>query len=515
MARQGSVVAGMTLLSRISGLVRDMALAYLFGASQIADMFFVALRIPNFFRRLFAEGAFNQAFVPVMVRYRDQGHAALLAFLAPLSGIFALAVSSFVVVGVVFAEPLAFLFAPGFAGENGRLEQTGDLVRITFPYLAFISLTAYAGAVLNAHDRFAVPAVTPVLLNLCLIGAALVALGGFVELADVEVLAWGVLVAGVVQLLFQGPSMARLKLLPRPAVDTHHPGVRQVGRLLVPAVLAGSVGQINALVNTILASTLMAGSISWLYYADRLLELPVGLVAIALGTVMLPHLSRMAADGSAQQFRATLSWGVSLGLGLGLPAGVALFVLSEGLIATLFESISGGAMTDFDLRMAAYALEMFALALPAFVLVRVLSPAFYAHENTQAPFRYAAVAVAVNLVASLATFSWFGHVGLAWATALSAWANVLLLLRGLRLHGLYAPDRQLGLRLLKLVPGVLVLGAGLTLTAGRWDWLAMAPLERAGWMAVVTFLGIAGYAVVLALTGVRLQDLKHSSAVAD
>ncbi len=511
MTRQGGVVAGMTLLSRISGLVRDIVLSYLFGASQFADMFFVAFRIPNFFRRLFAEGAFNQAFVPVLVRHREQGRAQLLAFIAPLSGIFASCLALAVLLGVVFAPELTYVFAPGFAERPEVFEQTAELVRITFPYLGFISLVAYAGALLNAHNRFAVPAVTPVLLNLSLIGAALIALSGQTALPAVNILAWGVLVAGLVQLLFQLPVLKGLDLIVKPTLEHRHEGVRQVGRLLVPAVLSASVGQINALVNTILASTLITGSISWLYYADRLLELPVGLVAVALGTVMLPHLSRMAAAGEPERFERTVDWGVNLGLLLGLPAAVALYLLAEPLIAVIFMSFADGAMTLYDVRMAGLALEMFAIALPGFVLVKVLAPAFFAHENTQAPFRYASVAVAANLIGSLATYRWFGHVGLAWATALSAWTHVVLLMVGLRRHNLYHAGRGLWPLLWRTMLASAALGVTLWLVAERVDFLAMQGFIRLVWALVLVAAGIGLYALVLVLTGVRPRQLLHHS----
>ncbi|XOV82198.1 MAG: murein biosynthesis integral membrane protein MurJ [bacterium] len=511
MTRQGGVVAAMTLLSRISGLLRDIVLSYLFGASQLADMFFVALRIPNFFRRLFAEGAFNQAFVPVLIRYKNMGVDDLLGFIAPLSGLFATALLLFVCAGVLLAPQLALLFAPGFADEPGLLQQTGDLVRITFPYLGFISLTAYAGALLNAHNRFALPAFTPVLLNLTLIGAAVVALRGWSQLPATEILAWGVLIAGILQLLFQLPSLAHLKVLPKPNYAHKHPGVRQVGKLLLPAILAASVGQINALVNTILASTLITGSISWLYYADRLLELPIGLVAVALGTVMLPHLSRLAASADDTHFSATLDWGVNLGLMLSLPAAVALYVLAGPLLATLFMSFDNGAMTDHDIRMAGLALQMFAVAMPGFVLVKVLSPAFFAHENTQSPFRYASIAVAVNLVVSLSTFSWFGHVGLAWATAISAWSHVLLLYVGLSRRGLYQATVKLWPMFYKTLLGTGLLAGLLIYINAQFQWLSMPGGLRIAWVAGISAAGLLLYAGLLWLLGVRSEHLRHMS----
>ena len=515
LARQGGVVASMTMLSRISGLVRDIFLSYLLGASQFADMFFVAFRVPNFFRRLFAEGAFNQAFVPVLMRYKERGHAEMVGFLGPLSGVFATGLLIVTVIGMTFSKELAYVFAPGFSDMPGMLEQTGELIFITFPYLAFISLTAYAGAILNAHNRFAVPAVTPVLLNFSLIGAALVAMGGWFSNSIVEILAWGVLVAGVVQLGFQIPSLVALGFLTRPTLNAKHEGVRRVGKLLVPAVLAGSVGQINALVNTILASMLMTGSVSWLYYADRLLELPIGLVAIALGTVLLPHLSRMAAAGEEKAFRDTLSWGIGLGLLLGLPAAVALFMLADGLVATVFMSVAGGAMTTTDARMAALALQMFAVALPGFVLVRILAPAFYAFEDTQRPLKYATYSVVANLVVSLATFSWFGHVGLAWATAIAAWVNVIGLYMGLASIGRYRIDKSMLKIPAKAMFASASLAALIYVACADIAWLQMAELQRVLWMAGVCLIGFAFYVGVLYVTGWRFRELNHYSSERD
>ncbi|MCZ6709052.1 MAG: murein biosynthesis integral membrane protein MurJ, partial [Gammaproteobacteria bacterium] len=276
---QGGVVSGMTLLSRISGLIRDMVLSYFLGAQNIADAFFVAFRIPNFFRRLFAEGAFNQAFVPVLARYRGAGIDDLKIFVRIIEGNLILALTPVVAIGMLFAPVLVFVFAPGFSADGVRFSLASDMLRVTFPYLGFISLTALAGAVLNSHHRYAIPAFTPVLLNLSLIGAVLFATDLFAT--PVYALAWGVLVAGVVQLAFQAPALQRLGLLVAPRVSVAHPGARQVGRLLLPAVFAASFSQINALIDTILASTLITGSISWLYYSDRLLELPIGLVAVA------------------------------------------------------------------------------------------------------------------------------------------------------------------------------------------------------------------------------------------
>ena len=518
--RRVGAVAGMTLLSRVSGLIRDVMLAYLFGASAAADLFFVAFRIPNFFRRLFAEGAFNQAFVPVLVEYKVKGHTELRLFLAQLSGVFALTLLLVVVAGVALAGPLAAVFAPGFIDQPQRFAQLTELVRITFPYLGLISLTAYAGAILNAHGRFALPAFTPVMLNLCLTIAALLALTDSLAAEPIVILAWGVLVAGIVQWLMQLPSLGRMDLLPRPQLGrklgAEHAGVRQVGRLLLPAIFSASVGQINALVNTIIASTLATGSIAWLYYADRLLELPVGLIAVALGTVMLPHLSRLVTAADQDGFLRTINWGFGLGLMLGLPAAIALYLLAEPLLAFLYMTFAGSAMTGHDVVMAGQALQMFAIALPGFVLVKVLAPAFFAHQDTQTPFRYAAAAVVVNLIGSLATFQTLGHVGLALATALSAWTHAGLLYFGLHRRGWIKFDTKVIFVLLRTLIACAGLIAGLTLSqAGSGlsteQWLAMPGDTRALQVLLTCAVGMTGYIAVLLVLGVRPRHFLAAS----
>ena len=508
-SRQGFVVSFMTFISRVSGLVRDIAFSYVFGASNLADVFFVAFRIPNFFRRLFAEGAFNQAFIPVLVEFKAKGKEELRSFLSSVLGLFGCMLFVFVLIGVLGAEQLVSLFAPGFVSDLEKLRLTTELTRIMFPYIGFISLTAYASGVLNAHDEFAVPAITPVLLNVCLIAASLFwVVGFFRDLQAVIVLAWAVVAAGVFQLAFQGPQLNSLSLLVKPNLNYRQSGIREVGVLIVPAVLAASVGQINALVNTMIASSLVTGSISWLYYADRLLELPVGMVAIALSTVMLPHLSRLSLCEDRDGFNRLMNWGVLVGLGLGLPAGIGLYFFSTPLIATLFMSFEGGAMTTHDVMMASAALEMFAVALPGFVLVRVLSAGFFAKKNTRQPFRYAAAAVAVNLIGSLLTYRWLGHVGLALATALSAWTNVFLLYFGMRRHEI-SKMRIFSRSLLKIYFLSVVLAVVLWVcNPGADFWLDMGALERSIGL-IGTVLGVIGlYGVSLFFLGFRLLDVR-------
>ena len=505
-AAQGTVVASMTFISRITGFARDVVLSHFFGATPVADAFFVAFRIPNFFRRLFAEGAFNQAFVPVLVRYKESGGEPLRRFVAVMAGNLALSVCVLVLLGVVFAPLFTAVFAPGFIGSE-RYQLTSDLLQITFPYLLFVSLVAFSGAILNAHHRYAVPAITPVFLNLCLLVAA--SLGWLYAEEPVFVLAWGVFAAGLVQWLFQIPSLKRVGMLVAPRPSFRHEGARQVGRLLVPAVFAASVSQINALIDTILASMLVTGSVSWLYYSDRLLELPIGLVAVALGTVLLPNLSRLDARGQPEAFSATLDWGMSLGLMLGLPAGVALYVLADPLIGTIFFH---GALGAYDVVMSSLALQAFAVGVLPMLLVKILAPAYFAREDTRTPFRIGVVAVAVNIVVNLSVFSWFGHVGLALATSISACVNAYLLLRGLMKSGSYQPGHRCITTLLQAGAAAGVMAATLIAFVPDLQWW----LEVDLWTRIFALTGVVAgggglYLAALFAVGVRPRHLMHAA----
>ncbi|MDE0348525.1 MAG: murein biosynthesis integral membrane protein MurJ [Gammaproteobacteria bacterium] len=502
---QGSVVASMTALSRVSGFARDIVLSHFFGAAGIADAFFVAFRVPNFFRRLFAEGAFAQAFVPVLAEYRGADRRALDRFVGAVTGNLLLVLTLVSVAGVLGAAGLAVLFAPGFVGDDERLPVATAMLRITFPYLAFISLTAYAGALLNSFHRYAVPAFTPVLLNAVLIAAALVAAPAFEQ--PVMALAWGVLAAGAVQLLFQFPSLARLHLLQPPRVDWGDPGVRKVRRLFLPAAFAASVNQINGLIGGILASLLATGSISWLYYADRLMELPIGLVAVALGTVLLPNLSRLHADDDGPGFAATLDWGLRMGLLLGVPAATALFVLAVPLVATIFQH---GAFSARDTAMAAAALQAFAVGLPALVLVKIAAPGFFARQDTRTPFHYAAASVAVNVVTALALFWWLHHVGLALATSVAAIVNAALLLRGLLRRGDYAPTRALWGTLAAAVAASAGMAALLIWAVPDGErWVTADLLSRIRMLAAAVAGGGLAYLAAAMALGVRPRQLRH------
>ncbi len=506
LSRHGLTVAAMTGMSRVSGFIRDMVLSYFFGASAFADAFFVAFRIPNFFRRLFAEGAFSQAFVPVLAAYRaGRDRKALMEFVAVMTGNFGMLMLLVSAIGVLAAPALVALFAPGFWQHPDKLALTTEMLRITFPYLGFISLTAFAGALLNAHDRFAVPAFTPVLLNLSLIAAAIIGAHAFDQ--PVIALAWGVFAAGLVQLLFQLPSLARLHVLVRPRLDRNHAGVRRVGRLVVPAVFAASVSQINALIDTLLASLLMTGSISWLYYADRLLELPIGLVAVTIGTVMLPNLSRLHASRSTAGFARTIDWGLRTSLLFAVPAAAALYILAVPVIATIFYR---GALTVFDVRMTALALQAFAVGLVAFTLVKVLAPAYFAREDTRTPLRFAVVAVAVNVTLNLALFRVMGHAGLALATSVAAIVQSWLLMRGVLRGGHYRPDAGFYRYLLKIAVAALVMALPLIYMAPEAGaWLHATTPTRAMWLSALCIGGGVIYFVAVWSLGVRPAQLRY------
>ncbi len=506
LGRAGGIVASMTMLSRISGFVRDMVLSHFFGATAIADAFFVAFRIPNFFRRLFAEGAFSQAFVPVLAAYRTrESDADMRRFVAVMSGNFALIMATTSLVGVVAAPLFVLVFAPGFHDDAVRSALTAGMLRVTFPYLGFIALTAFAGALLNSFHRYAVPAFTPVWLNVTLIAAALVAAPAFNT--PVMALAWGVFAAGLIQLLFQIPALRGIGMLLVPRIDFAHPGVRRVSVLMVPAVFAGSASQINALVDTMIASLLTPGSISWLYYSDRLMELPIGVIAVTIATVLLPNLSRLSANGDRAAFSRTVNWGIRTCLLFGVPAAAALYVLSIPLMATIFLH---GAMQPHDIRMAALSLDAFAVGLLGFALVKIAAPAYFARQDTRTPFRFAVVAVILNILLSLALFRVMGHVGVALATSTAAIVQAYLLLRGIVHRKLYVPERSLATAVVKIASATALMVVFLiAITPHAGYWLHAQMFERGVWLLGLSGAGALIYFVCLFMAGMRPGELRY------
>ncbi len=513
--KSSAVVGTMTLLSRVLGLLRDVVIAVFIGATANADAFFVAFKVPNFLRRLFAEGAFSQAFVPVLAEYRAAGsRAAVQALVDRVAGVLGGSLLLLTLLMVAGAPVVTAVFAPGFVRDPAKYAITVEMIRVTFPYLFLISMTGFCGAILNSYGRFAVPAFTPVWLNISLICAALFASPWFDDPA--YALAWGVMMAGIVQLLFQLPFLYKLELVPRPRWDTQHPGVRQIGTLMLPALFGVSVSQINLLLDTVLASFLPTGSVSWLYYSDRLTELPLGVFGIAIATVILPRLSRLKAGDDGQQFSETLDWAMRGVLLIGLPACIALLVLAEPILTSLFQY---GAMAATDVAMAALSLRAYCLGLVAFMLVKVLAPGFYARQDMVTPVRIGIVAMVANMVMNLAfvvplyLFFNIGHVGLALATSLSAWLNAGLLLRGLRRREVLNFQAGWSRFFARLCIATLAMVMVLWwLLPEAQAWQGWPWWQRALELALLVTAGLVAYLVSHALLGTRLADFYTQKA---
>ncbi|MCB2264390.1 MAG: murein biosynthesis integral membrane protein MurJ [Candidatus Thiosymbion ectosymbiont of Robbea hypermnestra] len=503
-------VGSNTFLSRILGFIRDMVVARVFGADAGTDAFFVAFKIPNFMRRLFAEGAFSMAFVPVLNEYKTKhGTPQLKGFVADMAGTFGAVLLGVTLLGVFGAPVLVLIFAPGFSDEIDKQAMAVEMLRLTFPYLMFISLTAFAGGILNTYERFGVPAFTPVLLNIALILCALL-LAPAME-RPIFALAWGVFIAGVAQLAFQVPFLWRIGLLPRPRVNFRDAGVRRVIKLMVPALFGVSVTQIGLLLNTLLASFLVTGSITWLYYGDRLMEFPLGILGIALGTVILPKLSQKHAEQSPEAFSRTLDWALRWVLLLGVPAAVGLLVLAGPMMAVLFHS---GEFTGEDVNMAARALMAYALGLAAFMGIKVLAPGFYARQDMKTPVRIAVIAMVVNVVFSLLLMFPMGHTGLALATTLSALVNAGLLLRGLLREGVYRPGNGWPALLVRGLGAGLVMGLVIWWGSGETAlWLALGTWERVPRLLGWILAGGAIYAGSLLAFGIRPRHLSIANDV--
>jgi putative peptidoglycan lipid II flippase len=502
-----------TLVSRLLGFLRDMVFARYFGASAATDAFFLAFKIPNFMRRLFAEGSFSLAFVPVLSEARANGDAAALKDLIDhVTGTLLAILLAVTAIGVLAAPVVLAIFAPGW-WLDGRAEfaLSAEMLRITFPYLMLISLTALCGGILNTFDKFLVPALTPVLLNVSLILAA-VLFSGRMEI-PVKALAWGVLVAGIAQLIIQIPALMRLGLLPRPRWGWKHSGVRKVLRLMVPTLIGSSVAQINLLIDSVLATFLVSGSVTWLYYSDRLLEFPLGVFGVALSTVILPNLSRKFAQQSSRAFSATLDWALRLALVITIPSAVGLTALATPLLITMFHY---QAFQLSDVEMTALSLSAYAVGLPAFIAVKVLAPGYYARQDTKTPVRIAITAMVSNMlmnflfVGVLMAMAFKGpHMGLALASSLAGYINAWLLYRGLRRQGAYIPEpgwRRVILAVFLASSCMLV--ALLWFSAETGTWAAEPAIERAVRLAFLVVGGSLIYFLTLFAAGLRKHHLE-------
>jgi len=501
----------MTFISRIFGYVRDAVVFIFFGAGGGTDAFFVAFRIPNFLRRLFAEGAFSLAFVPIFSEYREHRDAAALQDLVDhVTGALTGGLMLITVAGILAAPVLVSVFAPGYMDNPERHALTVHMLRITFPYILFISLTALAGGILNSFGRFAVPAFTPVFLNLSLIAATLWLAPWFD--APITALAWGVFIAGAVQLAFQLPFLYKLHLLPRLRFRRAHEGVRRIMRLMLPAIFGSSVVQINVLFNTMIASFLTVGSISWLYASDRFVELPLALLGVATATVILPRLSQQYAHQSRSAFSQTIDWALRISILVAIPATFALILLAGPILATLIQYHEFSA---FDTRMSAMSLVAYGSGLPAFVLIKVLAPGFYARQDAKTPVHIGIIAVLINMalnVIIVVPWVYLGfpgpHAGLAAATTLAAYLNATLLYRKLRHDDAYRVHAGLSSLAFKVAVAAVIMDAALfTLTPALSQWSDWSALQRALSLTGLIALGAVTYFLVLLALGVRPRHL--------
>ena len=503
-----AAVSSLTMVSRVLGYVRDFFIARIFGAGLLTDAFFVAFKIPNLLRRLFAEGAFSQAFVPILAEYKNRaGPQETKSLTDAIATLLFLALVLAAALGVATAPVIVYLTAPGFAAEPEKFSVTVQLLRITFPYIVFISLVALSAGILNTWSRFAVPAITPALLNVCfIIGAAF-----FAEYFDppVLVLAWAVFAGGVLQLAFQVPFLLKLGLLPRWRLDFSHPGVRRVLLLMVPAAFGVSVSQISLLLNQIFASYLPTGSVSWLYYADRLMELPAGVLGVALGTILLPSLSKMHAAADSAEYSRLLDWGLRMTVLLALPAAAALAVLALPLIAMLFQY---GRFGPEDAWMTRQALLAYSVGLVGIILVKILAPGFYARQNIQTPVKIGIVTLIATQLMNLAFVGRLQHAGLALALGLGACLNAALLYALLRRNAIYVPQPGWPVFLLKVFAAVAFMAIVLFTTMGEPTWWLQAGWQKVPAVLGLVVLGTAAYAACLLVLGLRPRDFARRGA---
>ncbi|MGQ0654739.1 MAG: murein biosynthesis integral membrane protein MurJ [Betaproteobacteria bacterium] len=503
-----AAVSSLTMVSRVLGYVRDFLIARVFGAGLATDAFFVAFKIPNLLRRMFAEGAFSQAFVPVLAAHKNTDPGGVKDLVDRVFTLLFLAVVATAALGMALAPVIVHLTAPGFAADSGKFDLTVRLLRITFPYIGFISLVALAAGVLNTWNRFSVPAITPVLLNVSFIVATLFFADRFEQ--PVLALAWAVFVGGALQLALQVPFLARLGLLPRWRLDLKHPGVRRILLLMAPATFGVSVSQISLLINQVFASFLVTGSVSWLYYADRLMELPAGVLGVALGTILLPSLSKYHADANTAEYSRLLDWGLRLTVLLAVPAAAALAVLAMPLIATLFHY---GRFTAHDAWMTRQALVAYSLGLVGMIFVKILAPGFYARQNIVTPVKIGIVTLVTTQLMNLAFIGWLKHAGLALAIGLGACLNAALLYAFLRKGNVYTPQPGWAGFFLKVAAAVGLMATVLFTAMPEAPWWLQAPWQKKlAALAGVVILGAAAYGACLLAFGFRPRDFSRRGA---
>jgi len=510
--KSGMIVSAMTFISRVLGLVRDVVVANLMGAGASADVFFFANKIPNFLRRLFAEGAFSQAFVPVLTESHAQGDMdKTRELIARAAGTLGVIVSIVTILGVLGSGVVTAVFGFGWfldwmhgGPAAAKFELASVMLKITFPYLWFITFVALSGAILNTLGKFAVSSFTPVFLNVMIILAAWF-ISPQMEMPEIG-LSIGVFLGGLVQFLFQIPFLIKAGVMVKPKWGWRDPGVVKIRTLMIPALFGVSVSQINLLFDTFIASFLQTGSISWLYYSDRLLEFPLGLFGIAIATVILPALSRKHVDAQSEGFAQTMDWGVRMVILLGLPAMLGLMVLAKPMLMVLFMR---GEFSPQDVHQASLSLFAYASGLLNFMLIKVLAPGYYSRQDTKTPVKYGIIAMVTNMVFNAIFAYFYGYVGLAIATALSAFVNMALLYRGLHIAGVYQITKRTVFFIIRLViAGAAMVAAILWQLEDMSVWLDWSFAHRSGVLGMLIGLGAVVYLVVLFLTGARLKDLK-------
>lgn len=501
--RSTSIVSAITLLSRIIGFLRDVMIARLFGAGLVIDVFLISFKIPNFLRRLFAEGALSQAFIPILAEYRLRGDMDLKYLIANTSGTLACILFIITTIGILATPILVIIFAPGFINNEIQINLANDLLLLTFPYLFFISLTALAGAILNFSGRFIVPTFTPVLLNLSLIGCT-VWLSPKLD-QPVIALSWGIFFGGIMQLLFQIPFLISIGQLQMPRWGWHNRGVQKIIKLMLPAIFSVSISQINLLLDTILASFLTIGSISWLYYSERLVELPLGVIGIALSTVILPCLSIKYAIAPENEFSHTIDWALRCILVIGTPAAIGLIFLAEPLLLTLFQY---GEFSLDDAHKASLSLMAYGVGLLPFILVKVLATGYFARQDTKTPVKIGIITMIINMILNIILMLRFAHVGLAIATSLSGLLNSYLLFVGLRILGVYRSNIKWHWFISKLfVANFILLTLLLFLTPSDTIWAGWNIYQRFSNLLGIISITALMYFTILALMGINIKNL--------
>ncbi|MFY9261910.1 MAG: murein biosynthesis integral membrane protein MurJ [Gallionella sp.] len=498
-----ATISGLTLVSRILAFARDVLIARIFGAGMATDAFFVAFKLPNLLRRMFAEGAFSQAFVPIFGEYKNRrGHDETKLLVDHVTTMLALILFAVTVIGIIAAPILVYISAPGFLEDRPKFDLTVQMLRITSPYIFFISLVAVAAGILNTYNKFWVPAFAPILLNVCFIGGALW-LAPYCH-PPVLALAWAVFVAGIVQLAFQIPFLKKIGMLPTLRFSLKDEGMWRVIKQMGPAVFGVSIAQISLIINTIFASFLVAGSVSWMYYADRLMEFPTGILGVAISTILLPSLSKCHASGDTAEYSKLLDWGLRLTIMLALPSAVALGMISVPLLSTFFQH---GAFLEHDVRMSSQALIGYSVGLLGLILVKILAPGFYARQNIKTPVKIGIVTLIATQVMNALFIGKLAHAGLALSIGLGACLNSAILFYFLRKQGIFQPEAGWLTFFTKVGLAVFAMAVTLWLVMGtEQSWLDGSGWTRILRLSLLVTSGIVVYFAVLGALGFRPKD---------